>query len=200
MNIYSYAKNLSANAAGGFRTATTAFIASTFLLVGMQAAHANVSDEKSQLPHKVNQVLTDTEDAMAMLRIDPDKSYQLVKNALSNIEQIESAFNVKTISEEKGKQAVSYKHFYPRVDIELLQKEQTLPTLTYKLESDIVYKGNDKDLQNAYFDYSFAKASLATARDAIRADHSLEAMSNLRRVFEAIYVDPEFKVVDEPLS
>ena len=57
----------------------------------------------------------------------------------------------------------------------------------------MLYKGNLQS-EEAWFDYTFAKASLVTVREAIHAGHSVEAMSNLKRVFEAIYLSPEFNV------
>ena len=189
MNTYSHIKKL---------TALALISAVVFVNVSFAQTKDNLSAEH-ELPQLVNNVLLDTEQAIAMLRIDRDQSLDLVNQALATIKTLESSFSVNTITNSEKGNTHSHNHFYPKVDLTELQKDQTLPTLTYKLESDILYQGTDKG-DSAFFDYTFAKASLVTAKDAIKVDHDLEAMSNLRRVFEAIYLTPEFEVTDQPLS
>ena len=171
------------------------------LLLGWQGVQAGHSEQHESVENMVIDTLVTTEEAMAILRINPDSAKDKVKHALTLIKDIDAHFEHNTVASLKEKDstvmASNYQHFYPQVDLQLLSNEQELPTLNYKLESDIVYRGEqtkrdaDKDL---YFDYTYAKASLVTARDAIDADHALEAMANLRRVFEAIYVNPDFNV------
>ena len=171
------------------------------LLVGWQNAQANHAVESKNVSNLVIDTLVHTEEAIALLRINSDSAKAKVGKALAAIKQIDAHYEHNTVAslEKLGSTvtATDYRHYYPRVDLHLLSNKQELPTLNYKLDSDIVYTGNE-DSKNAqkdlFFDYSFAKASLTTAREAIDANHALEAMANLRRVFEAIYVNPDFNV------
>lgn len=176
----------------------------TFILLsGWQSAQASPSHaaEQKNVSNLVIDTLVHTEEAIALLRINPDSAKAKVNHVLSLIKEIDAHYEHYMVAslEKQGSTvtATDYLHYYPRVDLHLLSNKQELPTLNYKLETDIVYQGSDNTLatQNGlYFDYTFAKASLVTARDAIDADHPLEAMANLRRVFEAIYVNPDFNV------
>ena len=171
------------------------------LLAGWQSAQANHATESKNVNDLVIDTLVHTEEAIALLRINPDSAKAKVTDALASIKNIGAHYEHNTVAslEKLGSTvtATDYRHYYPRVDLYLLSNKQELPTLNYKLDSNIVYKGSDnpKDAQKElFFDYTFAKASLTTAREAIDADHALEAMANLRRVFEAIYVNPDFNV------
>ncbi len=171
------------------------------LLIGWQNAQASNATESKNVNQMVIDTLVQTEEAIALLRINPATAKAKVGEALASIKSIGAQYEHNTVAslEKMGTtmKATDYRHYYPPVDLYLLSNKQELPTLNYKLESDIVYKGDDysKDAKKElYFDYTFAKASLTTAREAIDADHALEAMANLRRVFEAIYVNPDFNV------
>lgn len=171
------------------------------LLTGWQSVQANHSADTKNVSNMVIATLVHTEEAIALLRINSDSAKAKVSEALTSIKNIDAHYEHNTVAslQKQGSTvtATDYQHYYPRVDLHLLSNKQELPTLNYKLNSDIVYQGNAGSVgeQNTlYFDYTFAKASLVTARDAIDADHALEAMANLRRVFEAIYVNPDFNV------
>ena len=166
-----------------------------------QNTQANHSVELTEPSNLVINAMVLTEEAIALLRINPDSSKTKIEQALTLIKDLDSYYTRHTVAtlEKQGSTVVaaSYKHYYPKVDLSLLHNKHELPTLSYKLKSNIVYHGDESKQSSSdgmYFDYTFAKASLITARDAINADHSLEAMANLRRVFEAIYVDPYFNV------
>ena len=152
------------------------------------------------IPNKVDSILLGTEDAIAALRIDPQLSLSSINQAIEAIKKLEQSYDYKVVTKTKDMQnsqvAKGYKHYYPPVSQNLLDNVGALPTLSYKINTDIVYKGSeeDKHLTNAYFDYTYAKASLMTAKDAINDNDKLEAMANLRRVFESVYLAPDFKV------
>ena len=180
-----------------FSLASFAILIAILLAVASNS-HAKETDLSSQL---VTEILTDTEEAIAILRIEPKTSLFNIKSALEAIEQLEAYYKKEVSSElkEKGNTviATSYTHFYPSVDLDEIYRERSLPTLSEKIDFDVVFNGDDKVKKKnkiAYFDYSFAKASLKTAKDAIGVEHDLEAMSNLRRVFEAVYLNPSFNV------
>lgn len=171
------------------------------LLMGWQNAQAVNSDEQKNVSQMVIDTLVETEEAIALLRINPESAKNKVSQALSLINDIDAHFEHNTVAslakEGSTVTATDYRHYYPSVNLQLLSNKQELPTLNYKLQSDIVYQGsadNTVTQDRLYFDYTYAKASLVTARDAIDANHALEAMANLRRVFEAIYVNPDFNV------
>lgn len=174
----------------------------TFILLsGWQNVQANHSASQVEPSNLVISTLLYTEEAIALLRINPDLSKTKIRHALALIEDIDSYYTHNTVASliKQGSTVVatSYRHFYPKVDLSLLDSENKLPTLSYKLDYNILYHGNIADQplpDNLFFDYTYAKASLVTAREALNVDHSLEAMANLRRVFEAIYVDPDFNV------
>ena len=172
-----------------------------FLLSGWQNAQSGSSNTSTTVSDMVVETLVNTEEAIALLRINPESAKVKIEHALSLIKDIGAHFDHHTVAslETTGSTvtASDYRHYYPKVDLSLLSGQQKLPTLAYKLNSDILYQGNDvgKNAQNdLYFDYTFAKASLRTARDATASGHALEAMANLRRVFEAVYVSPDFNV------
>ena len=172
-----------------------------FLVSGWQSTQASYSNEQSATTHLAIDTLAHTEEAIALLRINPELAQNKVEHALALINDISAYYTHNTVAnlEIQGKNVVatSYHHYYPKVDLSLLENQNQLPTLKYKLDADIVYHGDIAErpsVNNLYFDYTFAKASLITAREAINANHPLEAMENLQRTFEAIYVDPEFNV------
>jgi hypothetical protein len=146
------------------------------------------------------EVLKETENAITQLRLDPNTSLMSVTQAIKAIEVIEDSFAYNTVTQTDSKYnteiAYSYEHFYPKLDEETLMNVNSMPTLSYKVNSGILYKGSNHDQHatDAFLDYTFAKASLITAKNAIKGDDDLEAMVNLRRVFEAVYLAPDFNV------
>ncbi|MFK7793997.1 MAG: hypothetical protein AB8B89_01485 [Gammaproteobacteria bacterium] len=166
----------------------------------IKPALANTNSQQEVVPNAVNSVLEETENAITAIRVNPSTSLASVEQAIKGIELIEDSYAHKTVTHTDSKYnteiANSYEHFYPRLDEETLKNVNSMPTLSYKIESDIVYKGSNQDLHSthAFFDYTFAKASLISAKNALKGDDSLEAMSNLRRVFEAVYLAPDFNV------
>lgn len=177
-------------------------MAASMMLVALfasQSVVAGTNVEKEALQSKVDNVLINTEKAIAMLRIDADLTLQNIEEAIGSIKKLESAYSTKVTTETDTKYnteiAKSYTHFYPPLG-QTLENNSALPNLSYKINSDIVYKGRDADDEptSAYLDYTFAKASLMTAKDAINDGDKLEAMANLKRVFEAVYLTPDFEV------
>ena len=171
------------------------------LLLGFALAKPVLANTDAQYVTKAaSDVLQETQNAITQLRIDPNTSLTSVKQAIQAIEMIEDSYAHNTVTHTDSKYnteiAQSYEHFYPKLDEQTLKNVNSLPALSYKINRDIVYKGSNKDLHatDAFFDYTFAKASLITAKNAIKGNDSLEAMANLRRVFEAVYLAPDFNV------
>lgn len=167
------------------------------------AAHILDHDAASD---KVIDVLTHTENAIAGLRIDTTLSLDNVTKALALIDEIDKIYDVNTSNKLKEQDSTivanSYTHYYPQVDLHTIEKTQGLETLKHKLDNAVIYNSEtfkaSRNHQDLFFDYEFAKASLKTAKLALHADHDLEAMANLRRVFEAFYASPEFNVSNIP--
>ncbi len=176
-----------------------AALALSLALFSVKPVVAGTTVDKELLQNKVDNILINTEKAIASLRIDADISLKNIEDAMGSIEKLESAYSTKVHTETRSKHnteiAKSYKHYYPPLG-ETLENNSALPNLSYKINSNVLYKGNDNkgELTNAYLDYTFAKASLMTAKDAINDGDKLEAMANLKRVFEAVYLAPDFKV------
>jgi paraquat-inducible protein B len=173
------------------------------LLLGFALAKpvlANTDIDTQAATSAVSRVLHETQNAITQLRIDPNTSLVSVKQAIAAIEMIEGSYAHNTVTHTNSKYntevANSYEHFYPKLDEQILKNINSLPTLSYKINSDIVYKGSNENLHttDAFLDYTLAKASLITAMNAIKGNDSLEAMANLRRVFEAVYLAPDFNV------
>ena len=172
----------------------------TAALVGGTATAATTQMKTESVSQGWTQnALVNTEQAIALLRIDRDASLEKIESALASIEKIESKYA--PVSEEAMVSPYSDErvvHSYPHVNLDKIAQDGMLPTLEYKLNPQITYQGSEMteamDANTAYFDFTLAKASLMTARDAIKVDHDLETLANLRRVFEAVYVNPEFEV------
>lgn len=198
MNTFIYTKALKMKS---LNYLTFPAILAFFLLSGWQNTQASYSDEQKNTTHLALDTLVHTEEAIALLRINPELAKNKIEHALGRINEISAYYTHNTVValESQGKSVMvdPYLHYLPKIDLSLLENQNQLPTLKYKLDADIVYRGNivnPPSANNLYFDYSFAKASLLTAREALNANHSLEAMANLRRTFEAIYIDPAFNV------
>lgn len=149
-----------------------------------------------------NDVLVLVEESIAQLWKNPYISVEKIKAALSLIGRIEGHFPAQTVttikSEATKKPEVTYIHYLPEINMELLKGEGEMPTLFHKLSLGVLFHGNtSKDqLENRYFlDFTFAKANLKTALNAIKAGYKFEAKNNMRRVFEAVYVSPDFEVL-----
>ncbi len=173
------------------------------LLLGFALAKpvlANTAADTQATTIAASNVLKETQNAITQLRIDPNTSLMSVNQAIEAIEMIEGSYSHNTITHTDSKYntkiANSYQHFYPKLDTQILKNVNALPTLSYKINRDIVYKGSDEGLHatDAFLDYTFARASLITAKNAIKDNDSLEAMANLKRVFEAVYLAPDFNV------
>lgn len=184
-----------------------ALVASVLLLMSVTATTvlASTQVDTNALQKKVDSVLINTEKAIASLRIDGDLSLESIDEAMKQIKKLESVYTAKVTTETDSKYnteiAKSYTHHYPPLG-ETLVNADALPNLAYKINSEILYKGeeNQEPLTNAYLDYTFAKASLMTAKDAINDGDKLEAMANLKRVFEAVYLAPDFNVANNANS
>jgi len=173
-------------------------LALSVLLLTTTTVIASTQLDTKILKKKVDNVLLSTEKAISTLRVNDDLSLKNINFAMDQIEKLENAYKVKVSTETDTKYnteiAKSYEHFYPPLG-ETAVNIDALPNLSYKINSNILYKGSDDDLiNNAYLDYTFAKASLKTAKDAIVDGDKLEAMANLKRVFEAVYIAPDFDV------
>ena len=192
LNIKTMASNIAAR--------RLALLTSVALLMSVTTTSVLASAEldSKALQKKVDTVLINTEKAIASLRIDGDLSLEKIDEAMEQIKKLESVYTAKVTTETDSKHnteiAKSYTHFYPPLG-ETLTNAKALPNLSYKINSDILYKGQ-KDNDSAYLDYTFAKASLMTAKDTINDGDKLEAMANLKRVFEAVYLAPDFDVAD----
>ena len=160
------------------------------VMAAKEAADVNVSEKSMK-------ILKLTESAIGSLESDPESALSNVEAALQKIKLIESSYTKNTSTELSQRKSAglsaSHTHYFPRLEVNDIRDNSKLPTLSKKIESDVLYKGNLQS-EEAWFDYTFAKASLVTVREAIHAGHSVEAMSNLKRVFEAIYLSPEFNV------
>ena len=162
----------------------------TAALVGGTATAATTQMKTESVSQGWTQnALVNTEQAIALLRIDRDASLEKIESKYAPV--AEEAM----VSPYVDQRVV---HSYPQVNLEKIVQDGMLPTLDYKLNPQITYQGSEMaeamDANTAYFDFTLAKASLMTARDAIKVDHDLETLANLRRVFEAVYVNPEFEV------
>ena len=201
MNTFTYLKDKSGDLNSG--TTLLSLIVATMLLLGftMKPVFASSEINKNLVPEKVDNILIETEKAIASLRIDPSMSLTSINLAIDAIKQLEKTYEHKVITKTKEKYnteiAKGYEHYYPPLSDHIVSNINALPTLSYKVNSNILYRGQDVDdnkLTNAYLDYTFAKASLMTAKDAINDNDALEAIANLRRVFEAVYLTPDFNV------
>lgn len=192
------------------RKITGILISSIFVLLpvsGIADAH-NDSIAKhnvtSKIDNLVKDVLKNTEQSLSLVGTNSWDSLQHVENALSSLLEIKSHLSPNTHVEAKSPLIVNesqeYWFKYPQVDYKLLSSKDELPTLHSKYQSGILYRSNGgKDSDNevsAYFDYAFAYASLITAREALTANNDREARSSLKWVFEAVYLNPHFNVVE----
>lgn len=150
---------------------------------------------------KSMQVLQLTEEALRVLRINPDESLAKVEEALTLIELIEQSnggFAVSTRNDTSNRYTqVNHAYQYPLLDRSMFEENTEYTALKSKFKQDILYIGNEKKANKkleAYFDYSFAKGSLQTARQALKAQHGVESMRALNWVFEAVYLSPEFDI------
>ncbi len=177
-----------------------ALLVSMFLSISSSTVFATQTAEDVNVTTKTMNVLMLTETAIEKLESDPQAALNHVVSALNMIHLIESSFSHNTLtelsSEKSAGTSASHTHYFPRLDVDEISNSSDLPTLSNKIKSDILYDGNNASGE-AWFDYTFAKASLVTVREAINADHSEEAMRNLKRVFEAIYIAPEFNVSEK---
>ena len=173
---------------------------SLFIVTGSGSVFATQSTVDVNVTDKTMKILKLTETAIENLNSDPKSALSNVEAALNKIQLIEASYTQNTMTEISHDRSAgtnaSHTHYYPKLDINTLSNHSKLPTLSKKIKSDILYRGN-LGSEEAWFDYTFAKASLVTVREAINAGHSIEAMSNLKRVFEAIYISPEFNVSEK---
>lgn len=152
----------------------------------------------------VKDVLKNTESSLSLVESNRLKSLQHVEAALDSVRELKNVLSPDTHVETKSPLVLDelneYWFMYPRVSNEILTNKHTFPTLHSKIESEILYIGDDnsalKDQMAAYFDYAFAYASLITAREAIIAKNYREATSSLSWVFHAIYINPDFNVAE----
>ena len=174
-----------------------AIVVGFFMSISTGSVMAAKDSSDVNVTEKSMKILKLTESAIGSLESDPDSALSNVEAALQKIKLIESSYTKNTSTELSQRKSAglsaSHTHYFPRLEVNDIRDNSKLPTLSKKIESDVLYKGNLQS-EEAWFDYTFAKASLVTVREAIHAGHSVEAMSNLKRVFEAIYLSPEFNV------
>ncbi len=209
MNTFLYTKAL--NQVDGEKQSNryNYFLMMSFIAAILASAffsNANASNKSSNEMNSmyVHEVLLNTEVAIELLHSSPEEAMEKISTSLMLINKIELQFDQNTftkVQEDKSSLLpVSYTHYFPKVNISELSHDKALPVLSNKIKSNILYKGSSvKDVADtdAWFDYSFAKASLITVREAINANHSVEAMSHLKRVFEALYINPDFEVSEQ---
>lgn len=203
-NIYMKSKSMLATDKGEAKYPRSylafALIVGLFMSISSGSVLATQGAVNVDVVDKTMKVLKLTESAIKNLDSNPDDALSNVEAALNKIKLIESSYAQNTLTElSRDKSAgtsASHTHYFPKLDVNELSDHSKLPTLSKKIKSDVLYKGNLQS-EEAWFDYTFAKASLVTVREAINAGHSVEAMSNLKRVFEAIYISPEFNVSEK---
>ncbi len=172
----------------------------------IQQTHKNIaftSGGSNTVSDLVENILKSTEDALSRVEANPRSSLLYVKNAINTIDKLKNELSHDTHVENKSPLIVNgskeYWFIYPPVNKEVLHNKAKFPTIYAKLKNGIIYQGNNNKQNNihtAYFDYAFAKASLLTAREALVANNTREAISSLRWVFEAIYMNPDFYITD----
>ena len=181
---------------------TTALTA--ILLFSTSSVFANNKQNLPDVSNYAYEILVNTEQALNNMTYQPKESLSYVTTSLDLIEKIESNFTENTLTETNQEKhdriAHAHTHYLPKLDLAELQNNETLPILKQKIKTDVLYKGeaDTSDKANtAWFDYTFAKASLVTVREALNAGHSMEAIRNLKRVYEAIYIEPDFNVSEQ---
>lgn len=174
------------------------------MLFSTSSVFANNKGSQPNVSNYAYEILVNTEQALNNMTYQPKESLTYVTTSLDLIEKIESNYPKNTLTEtnqdKKDRIAHSYTHYLPKLDLAELQNNENLPTLKQKIRTDVLHKGeadSNDNANDAWFDYTFAKASLVTVREAINAGHSMEAIRNLKRVYEAIYIDPEFNVSEQ---
>lgn len=152
-------------------------------------------------------ILVNTQEALNNVDMKPADALASVNQSLKLIEKIQSNFHENTLMEFQNSNSqnglVTYTHLLPRLDVGMLSNSEELSTLKQKLDSNILYSGGDDAVgskADAWFDYTFAKASLVSVREALNVNHTAEAVRNLKRVYEAIYISPDFKVSEQDLK
>ncbi|NNC68017.1 MAG: hypothetical protein HKN83_08295 [Gammaproteobacteria bacterium] len=192
------------------RDLTRILFSSILVLLPMSAIadiHENIISQNKMTSHidvLVKDVLKNTEQSLSLVETNSWDSLQHVENALASIREIKSQLSPNTHVEAKSSLVLNdskeYWFKYPRVDDQLLNSKDDFPTLHSKFQSGILYRSegnkNSQDEIAAYFDYAFAYASLITAREALTAKNYREATSSLKWVFEAVYLNPDFNVVE----
>ncbi|MDW3094892.1 MAG: hypothetical protein R8G33_04380 [Gammaproteobacteria bacterium] len=183
-------------------TLTTALTVT--MLFSTSNLFASNKDSQLDVSNYAYEILVNTEQALNNMTYQPKESLSYVTTSLDLIEKIESNFTQNTLTEtnqdKKDRIAHSHTHYLPKLDLTELKNNETLPILKQKIKTDVVYKGESETSDypnNAWFDYTFAKASLVTVREALNAGHSMEAIRNLKRVYEAIYIEPDFNVSEQ---
>ena len=185
-------------------TAFTAIILS-FSVVASANTHKtnNHENNANNLEILVAEVLQDTEVSLTLVENNTSESLMHVNKALASIKEIKKELSPDTHAKSKSPSANDSKDYwfiYPRVSENIFNNNEKFPTLSNKFKSNILYHGNINNNSkydfSAYFDYAFAYASLLTAREALTAKNFREAKSSLKWVFEAIYINPDFHVVD----
>ncbi len=162
----------------------------------------NITDNPIDI-HTVNilveNILKETEAALRQVESEPSVSLEHVVSAIATVHSLKRQLSPDTHVENKSPLVVNnskeYWFTYPSVRKEVINNKAMFPTIHSKFKSGILYQGSE-DQFSAYFDYAFAHASLITAREAIVANNTREAISSLKWVFEAIYVSPDFYVAE----
>ena len=160
---------------------------------------------KNTIEILVKDTIKNTEKSLLVIESDSITAQHYLDEALKSIKHLRDILSPDTHAEYKSPiildSSKEYWFTYPQVSNHIFENEQDFPTIHSKLNSEILYRGIgnnnlDKDLneQSAFFDYAFAHASLLSAKDAIKSDNHREAKRALKRVFEAIYISPDFLI------
>ena len=162
---------------------------------------------ENQLSKLVAQVLKSTEQALSLAKDNSEDSFKYVQGAIVAVQNIENMLSADTHANSKSPvlsgNSKEYWFLYPGVDNALFNNNAEYPTLNQKLKSGVLYRGNltsEPINFTAYFDFAFAKASLLTAKDAFTVQHTQEAIRSLRRVFEAVYISPDFLIATQNIQ
>ncbi len=169
----------------------------------------NISNSSENVESLVSDILKDTEASLALVESNSETSLKHVNNALTLIKEIKKELSPDTHAESKSPLKINntkeYWFIYPRVSENIINNSEIFPTLHSKFNTNILYRGDKHGIKtnkfktnklSAYFDYAFAYASLITAKEALIANNYQEAKSSLRWVFEAVYINPDFNVVE----
>jgi hypothetical protein len=175
-------------------------LAGLVLVGGLSHVFASeATDEHQQASYYAAQVLIHTEQALQSIDTRKENSIADVQDALKCISRVEQIIQLHQKNQSQSPNKANLERgtdgIYPALENSLFSNASGMPTLTNKVRDRTIYRGADSanagEMQ-AYLDTAFAKASLITAKLALEAGNQTEARNALNRVFEAVYLFPEF--------